>query len=78
MDNPIIWTLIAGVVIVWALWKYVLPKFDLNHDGKVDKADLDINKDGKVNSADAVKAVNKATRTKKVATKAATKTRAKK
>lgn len=82
MDSTIVWTLIVGAAVVWAVWKWVWPKADVNGDGKVDVADAkaaaDVNKDGKVDGADAVEVVKKtATRAKKVATKAATKAKTK-
>ena len=83
MDSNVIWVLVIGAAAVWAFWKFVWPKADVNGDGKVDAADVkaaaDVNKDGKVDAKDAVEVVKKtATRAKKVATKAATKTKAKK
>jgi len=82
MDSTIVWTLIVGAAAVWAFWKFVWPKADVNGDGKVDAADAkaaaDVNKDGKVDAADAVEAVKKtATRAKKVATKNVAKVAAK-
>jgi hypothetical protein len=90
MDNTIVWTIVIGVVAIWALYKFMLPKADVNNDGKVDSADAvaavtkvaDVNQDGKVDVADAVEVVKKTTRkTKAAATKVAEKvkkTRAKK
>jgi acyl carrier protein len=90
MENTIVWTIIIGAVVIWAFYKFVWPKADVNQDGKVDSADAvaavtnvaDVNKDGKVDSADAVEVVKKTTRkTKAVAAKVAVavkKTRAKK
>jgi len=87
MDNTIAWVIIIGAAAIWAIWKWIWPKADVNGDGKVDAADAkaaaDVNKDGKVDAADAVEAVKKtATRAKKVATKnvakVAAKTKAKK
>ena len=67
MENTIVWTIIIGAVVIWAFYKFVWPKADVNHDGKVDSADAvaavtnvaDVNKDGKVDVADAVVAVTK-------------------
>jgi Ca2+-binding EF-hand superfamily protein len=56
MDNSIVWTLLIGAAVVWAFWKFVWPKADVNNDGKVDVADVktiaDVNKDGKIDTAD--------------------------
>jgi acyl carrier protein len=80
MENTIVWTIIIGAVVIWAFYKFVWPKADVNQDGKVDSADAvaavtnvaDVNKDGKVDSADAVEVVKKTTRkTKAVAAKVA-------
>lgn len=82
MDNNIVWTIIVGAVVIWALYKFVWPKADVNNDGKVDSADAvaavtkaaDVNQDGKVDVADAVEVVKKTTRkTKAAATKVAEK-----
>jgi hypothetical protein len=80
MENTIVWTIIIGVVVIWAFYKFVWPKADVNKDGKVDSADAaaavtkvaDVNQDGKVDTADAVEVVKKTTRkTKAVAAKVA-------
>ena len=82
MENTIVWTIIIGAVVIWAFYKFVWPKADVNQDGKVDSADAvaavtkvaDVNQDGKVDTADAVEVVKKTTRkTKAVATKVAAK-----
>ena len=90
MDITIIGAIVVGAVAIWALYKFMLPKADVNNDGKVDSADAvaavtkaaDVNQDGKVDVADAVEVVKKTTRkTKAAATKGAEKvkkTRAKK
>ena len=90
MDNNIVWAVVIGIVAIWALYKFMLPKADINGDGKVDSTDVveavkkvaDVNGDGKVDAADAVEVVKKTTKkTKAAATKVAEKvkkTRAKK
>ena len=80
MENTIVWTIIIGAVVIWAFYKFVWPKADVNQDGKVDSADAvaavtkvaDVNQDGKVDTADAVEVVKKTTRkTKAVAAEVA-------
>ena len=80
MDNTIIGAIVVGAVAIWALYKFMLPKADVNQDGKVDSTDAvvattkvaDVNHDGKIDVADAVEVVKKTTRkTKAVATKVA-------
>ena len=82
MDITIVWTIVIGAVAIWAVYKFMMPKADVNNDGKVDSADAvaavtkvaDVNQDGKVDVADAVEVVKKTTRkTKAVATKVAEK-----
>lgn len=86
--ETIIWLAVLAAA-AYIVWKFVLPKADVNNDGKVDAADvtatvekattvLDVNKDGKVDKADAGAAVEKvAEKAKKNVAKAADKTAAK-
>jgi Ca2+-binding EF-hand superfamily protein len=80
MDITIIGAIVVGAVAIWALYKFMLPKADVNQDGKVDSTDAvaattkvaDVNHDGKIDVADAVEVVKKTTKkTKAVATKVA-------
>ena len=67
MDITIIGAIVVGAVAIWVLYKFMLPKADVNQDGKVDSTDAvaavtkvaDVNQDGKVDVADAVVATTK-------------------